>query len=140
MSFLDLTKFLQQADYRQPVHYSELLRLRPNYLIYYATSPLDQEQRSFLLEKEIPWAEFQESSPIEAVVYFLNKVKGGLYCPLYSESLLQSRADHCFVFLLDPHLIDDFELKISPKRAGVLIRRNIIATDHFAQLISLENL
>ncbi len=139
MQFEDLAQHLLERTHLVAVFYHEGLRLRPNYLIYTLGQDLNAEQKALLKHHEIPWAEYQGCSAIQAVVAYLKSVHGGLYCPSLDAEWLQDGSKQC-VFLLDPHLIADFEKSLSKKRRGVLIRRPLLASFNFEKALNLEDL
>lgn len=136
MQFGELENFIKNIKAPELQFYAQGLRLRPNYLLYTADGELSTEQKDFLNVKEIPWAEYMNCSALEALVAFLKSVSGGIYLPELSPELFKSEAQQC-VFLLDPHLIDDFEKLLTKKRRGVLIRRPIVASHNFKEAIYL---
>jgi hypothetical protein len=117
--------------------YSDGLRLRPNYLIYTLSAELVDLQKEYLKGAQIPWAEYLSTTAISAIVLMLKSFEGGIYLPRLSPKLAEKKEKIC-VFLLDPHLIDDFEEKISTQRQGVLIRRPILASQNFKETIELS--
>ena len=117
--------------------YSEGLRLRPNYLIYVFADEVVELQKQYLQGAQIPWAEYLDCSEAEAIISFCKSVQGGIYMPVLNDELNQKKPKIC-LFLLDPHLIDDFEDKISKKRRGVVIRRPVLASLNFQETISLS--
>lgn len=139
MNFVDLDHYLKNQKLPEAIHYSEGLRLRPNYLIYSLGQKLNEEQKSFLNSKEIPWAEYSSCSAVEAVVAFLKSVNGGIYMPKLNQDLLKIELQQC-VFLLDPHLIGEFETLLTKKRRGVLIKRPVVASHDFQEAIYLEQI
>ena len=120
-------------------YYSEKLRLRPNYLVYVLDAELDEKKKSYILNHEVPWAEYEQLSTHEALLLFLKSLEGGLYMPSFDDKISQKKAKLC-LFLLDPHLIDEFEDLVSKNRLGVLIRRPILASFNFQEIINLSDL
>jgi len=139
MQFEDLNQHLLDRPNLVPAFYHDGLRLRPNYLIYSLAQELLEEQKAFLQQHEIAWAEYKDCSPLQAVVAYLKSVKGGLYSPTVDAEWLELASKQC-VFLLDPHLIADFEKSLSKKRRGVLIRRTLLASFNFEKALNLEDL
>lgn len=139
MHFQEIEPFLSARKELTPLHYSEALRLRPNYLLYTLGTEMHLEQKKFLLDKEIPWAAYPLTSPLLALVAFLRSVQGGAYIPSLEGDLIEISPLQC-VYLLDPHLIADFEKSISKKRRGVLIRRPLLASLNFEKAINIEKL
>lgn len=136
MDFSALNDLVKGLKALEPEHYSQGLRLRPNYLLYTLEGELSSPQKEFLNSKEIPWAEYKNCSALEALLAFLKSVNGGIYIPTLSPDIFQSQAQQC-VFLLDPHLIDEFEDVLTKKRRGVLIRRHLLASHNFKEAIYL---
>ncbi len=134
LSDLKISSALMQME---PSFYAEALRLRPNYLIYTLCSELSSEQKTYLAEASIPWAEYSKASTLEALMSFLKSIHGGLYLPEVASDLELKQSKVC-VFLLDPHLIEAFEAQVSQKRQGVLIRRHLIASHDFKETIDLR--
>jgi hypothetical protein len=126
----------------KPIFLSEGFRSRPNYLIYFLDHKINDEDKIVLETHKPSYCIYENASFCEALIGFLSELDAGVYLSdekirrKINESTTQNL--NIALILIDPHTIEDFETKLKATRVGVLIRRNILATNDFKTILPLK--
>ena len=111
------------------------LKGRPNYLVYWRPSEVISSEKNFLNDSGTGSCHYERISFRLGLEDFLNKLQSGIYLSENGKKYFDSTAELPVqnFFLVDPHRLEEFAV-FAAHRIGVLLRRRILASDHFKKI------